>query len=161
MTLDNKKAVVKFQLRRFLILFLLSVVIILLYNIYYFREPFLGVSRTGYTIILLGLYLMYYMTGIVRNYNYFFYSDNGFKLVFRYYSLRPLGKRQSSIEIDKNNFITYKIQKPLFGFLMKLYLSQRMSNGTVATYPPVSVSLLKRSEISKLEESLKSFSKGN
>lgn len=160
MTLDNKKAAVNFQLRRLLILFLLSLIIILLYNIYYFREPFLGVSRTAYTIILVGLYLMYYMTGIVRNYNYFFFSDNGFKLIFRYYSLRPLGKRQSSIEIDKGSFVTYRIEKPLFGFLKKLYLSQRMSNGTVATYPSVSISLLKRSEIAKLEQSLKSFSKG-
>lgn len=159
MTLDNKKAAVNFQLRRLLILFLLSVVIILLYNLHYFREPFLGVSKATYTIILVGLYLIYYITGIARNYNYFFYSDNGFKLIFRYYSLRPLSKRQSSIEIDKATFISYTIKKPVLGFIKKLYLSQRMPSGTIATYPPVSISLLKRSEIAKLEQSLKSFSK--
>lgn len=160
MTLDNKKAVVNFQLRRLLFLFLLSLIIIILFNIRYFREPFLGVSRVSYTIALVSLYLVYYLTGIVRNYNYIFYSDNGLKLIFRFYSLRPLSKRQSSIEIDKANFISYKLKKPLFGLIKMLYLSQRMPNGTMATYPPISISLLKCSEVKKLEQSLKSFSKG-
>lgn len=160
MTLDNKKTALNFQLRRLLILFLVSMVIIFFYNTDYLREPFLGVSRGAYTIILIGLYLLYYMTGIVRNYNYFFFSDNGLKLIFRFYSLRPLSKRQSSIEIDKPNFISYSIKKPAFGFFRKLYLSQRMPNGTIATYPPVSISLLKKSAIAKLEQSLISFSKG-
>jgi hypothetical protein len=159
MTLDNKKATINFQLRRLLILFLLAAIIVVMYNIYFFSEPFLGISRNIYTIALVILYLLYYLIGIIRNYNYFFYSDNGLKLIFRFYSLRPLSKRQNVVEIEKPIFMTYKIEKPGFGFFKRLYLSQRLSNGSTATYPPISISLLKKSDIKKLEQSLKSFSK--
>lgn len=159
MIINNKKAATNFQLRRLLVLFLLTVIIVLLYNLRLFHEPFLGIERNVYTILFVIVYMIYYLTGIVRNHHFFLYSDNGSKLVFRFYSLRPMTKKQSAIEIDKTLFTGFSISNSWFGFIRRLYLSQRMPNDTIANYKPISISLLNRKQIKDLERSLLSYGK--
>jgi hypothetical protein len=159
MILNIKKRTINLHLRRFLFLFLLSVIIVLLFNIDYFEKPIYGFDRTKITIAVVSIYLLYFISGFIRNYNFFLYSDNGSKLVFRYYSLRPMNKKQNAVEIDKTTFADFKIENILFGFIVRLYLMQRMPNGIVAKYPPINITLLSRKEILLLNDSLKKYRK--
>jgi hypothetical protein len=128
-----------------------------LYNAEYFDEPVYGISRNTITIVAIGLYLLYYLIGFVRNYHFFLYTDNGSKLVFRFYSLRPLNKKQNAVEIDKTTFLDYKMESLFFGFVSTLYLFQKMPNGIVANYPPINITLLNKKEKRLLDESLKKY----
>jgi hypothetical protein len=159
MILNSKKKTINLQLRRFLFLFLLTVVIVFIYNLDFFSAPILVMDRTRLTIGFVALFLIYYLTGFFRNYHYFFYTDNGSKLVFRYYSLRPLNKKQSSVEIDKLSFSNYKIEKFLFGFTTRLFLFQNLPNGVVAKYAPINITLLNKKEKTLLNDSLKQYIK--
>jgi hypothetical protein len=140
-----------------LFLLILSIIIIVLYSIVFFRNPFLGVDRNIYVLIFSGLFILYYLFGIIRNYHYFFFTDNGSKLVFRYYSLRPMSKRQNAIEISKTTFVDYKITMQLFGFRKYLVLSQKMPNGSVAKYLPVNITMLNKENLNQLTIALQSY----
>lgn len=142
---------------RFLFLFILTVIIIVLYSIEFFEDPFLGIDRNIYVMIFSALYILYYLYGIVRNYNYFFFTDNGSKLVFRYYSLRPMSKRQNAIEISKTTFADSKFVKQLFGFRRYLVLSQKLPNGSVAKYPAINITMLNKDNLNQLTMALQSY----
>jgi hypothetical protein len=157
MILNNKKRTITLQLRRFLFLFLLAAIIAILFYVPLFSNPVFGIDRQTYAFLFTGIFLLYYLTGIVRNYQFFYYTDNGSKLVFRYYSLRPLSKKQNSIEIDKKAFVGFKIDRLFFSFIIKLYLYQKLPNGAVAKYPPVNISLLNKKEVKLLEISLNDY----
>jgi hypothetical protein len=158
MILNNKRRTINFQLRRFLILFLTATIIIVICYLNYFAYPDPFISRGKLIGIIVLLFLLYYLSGILRNYNFFYFTDNGTKLVFRYYSLRPMNKKQSAVEIEKLTFFDYKIEKIFFGFIKKLVLFQVIKD-KIAKYPSISISLLSKKEISQLENSLKSYIK--
>jgi hypothetical protein len=154
MILNIKKRTINLHLRRFLLLFVLTVIIILIFYIDSFKESVYVIKRTYFIVGLVSLYWLYFFIGFIRNYHFFLYSDNGSKLVFRYYSLRPFNKKQSAVEIDKNTFADFKIENIFFGFITRLYLFQKMPNGIIAKYPPINITLLKNKEINQLSESL-------
>ena len=131
MIIDNKKATINYHLLRFLFLFILTVIIVLLYSLKFFNKPFMGIDRNFYVLTFVLLYLVFYLYGIIRNYHYIYFTDNGSKLVLRYYSLRPMSKRQSSIEISKTIFADFKITKQLLGFRKYLVLYQKPPNGSI------------------------------
>ena len=157
MIIDNKKATINYHLLRFLFLFLLAVIIIVLYSFSYFEEPIFGIDRNYYVLALVFLYLLYYLIGIVRNYQYIFFTDNGSKLVIRYYSLRPMSKRQNAVEIGKTMFANYKLTHQLMGFRKYLVLYQRLPNGSVVKYPPINVSIMKKEDLNQLTKALQSY----
>lgn len=156
MILNNKKRTINFQLRRFLLLFLTGGCIFIIYNVHYFRTPDVVISRGLLTVLVVSLFVLFYLTGILRNYHFFFYTDNGSKLVFRYYSLRPLNKKQSSVEIEKTTFYDFKIEKSLLGFKTELFLQQNLK-GKIAKYPAINITLLNPKEINSLQTSLKGY----
>jgi hypothetical protein len=158
MIIDNRKTTIGVQLRKLLFLVLLGIAIVLFYYMYIFRDGLLGISGQNWTIGLVCLYIAYYLLGIVRNYHYFFYNDMGGKLVFRYYSLAPLSKRQHSVEIPKDSFYKFDIVKKLFGLQIYIVLYQKTPQG-IAKYPPISLGLIKSSQRNDLQTSLKMFQK--
>jgi hypothetical protein len=90
--------------------------------------------------------------------NYVYYSDNGDKIVLRYYATRLFNNKKNSIEISKQNFISWNIEKFLFGTCEMLYLHGKFKSG-VAKYPGVSLSAVKRSDREKIKASLNAFAK--
>ncbi len=154
MIIENKKNVIGLHIRRRFFLLLLAITLVLLI----FKDSFLGIDRIVYFIGLNGLYIIYYIWGTIRDYNYLYYNDLGPKLIFKYYFLALLVKRKRTIEIDKDNFYKFQINKKWMGLRIYLVLYEQQPGG-IAKYPPVSMGLLKNKEINKIMSSLLFFSK--
>jgi|GEM_PF-724420 hypothetical protein len=156
MVVDNKKTVITLQLRKLLLLFLLSVTVVLLFyiDLFNFNQNYL-------VIALISLYTVYYIWGLVRRYHYFYYSDlSPTKLVFRFYSLAPLSKRQNSIEIRKDEFFKFSIQKRWLGLRKELILYTQTPKG-IAKFKPISISLLSKTQVQDLSLALSYFLREN
>lgn len=161
MVIDNKKTIIALHLRRLLLLFLLSVTGVLLFYFDFFSKEFLGFDQRYLVIGLIVLYLIYYIWGLVRKYHYFYYSDlSPTKLVFRFYSLAPLSKRQNSIEIRKDEFYRFTMDEKWLGIRKNLVLYLRTPKG-IAKFKPISISLLKKEQVRDLSVSLSYFLKEN
>ena len=154
MIIDNKKIVAGVHIRRRLFLLLLAISLVLLI----FKNSFLGIDRIVYFIVLNGLYLIYYVWGTIRDYNYLYYNDLGPKLIFKYYFLALLNKRKRTIEINKDNFYKFQIHKKWIGLRVYLVLFEQQHGG-IAKYPPISLGLVKKKDLSSIRTSLSYFSK--
>ena len=157
MVIDNKKTTISLHLRKLLLIVLLSIAVVLMFYFEIFSRELLGFDQKYLIFSLIVLYLIYYFWGVVRNYHYFYYSDlSPSKLVFRFYSLAPLSKRQNSIEIRKDEFYKFMPEKKMLGLRKYLVLYQKTPKG-IAKYKPISISLLKKSEMQDLYISLSYF----
>lgn len=159
MVIDNKKTTISLHLRKLLLIVLLAIVVVLLFYFEIFSKDFLGFDQKYLIFVLIGLYLVYYFWGLIRNYHYFYFSDlSPSKLVFRFYSLAPLSKRQNSIEIRKDEFFKFAFEEKILGLQKYLILYQKTSRG-IAKYKPISISLLTDAQKQSLITSLELFSK--
>jgi hypothetical protein len=103
----------------------------------------------GLSLIFLSFYWYQYM----MEYNYFYFSNNGKNLLFRFYSLRNLHGKPRSIEIAKLNFYKYDITTAFFDKKEYLILYQKTPKG-IAKYPPISLTLLNRNQKTELKRAL-------
>jgi hypothetical protein len=108
-------------------------------------------------ILLIGglslIFLMFYWFQYKMEYTYFYFSNNGKNLLFRFYSLRNLSGKPRSIEIAKLNFCKYDITTAFFDKKEYLILFQKTPKG-IAKYPPISLSLLNRNQKTELKRAL-------
>ncbi|MDR3093995.1 MAG: hypothetical protein LBU62_05055 [Bacteroidales bacterium] len=102
-----------------------------------------------FSLIFLGFYWHQYK----MEYSYFYFSNNGKNLVFRFYSLRNLHGKPKSIEIAKLNFYKYDITTAFFDKKEYLILYQKTPKG-IAKYPPISLTLLNRNQKTDLKRAL-------
>ena len=86
-------------------------------------------------------------------YTYFYFSNNGNNLIFRFYSLRHLYGKPKTIEISKMNFVKYDIVTDFFDKKDLLVLYQKTPKG-VAKYPPISLTLLSKNQKTELKRAL-------
>jgi hypothetical protein len=154
MLIDNKKSSIGVKLKKRILILVLIITIIIFFSFNLFRESMLGITGTGYTIILSGVVVIYHFWCFIRDYNYFYFSDQGLKLIFRYYSLSSLFRKPNSIEIPKNEFVKCQYEKKIIGLRRYLVLYQQTKDG-IAKYPRISISLLKKQEIDGLSNHLK------
>ncbi len=157
MVIDKKSTIINLHLRKLLLIVLVSLAVVLLLYFDVFSKEFLGFEQKYLIFLLIILYLIYYFWGVVRDYHYFYYSDlSPSKLVFRFYSLAPLSKRQNSIEVRKDEFYKFAFTEKMFGLRQYLVLYQKTPKG-IAKYKPISISLLKKSEKQDLSVALSYF----
>lgn len=153
MTIENSKAIISMRIKLFAVTVLFIVYIILAYFAKVIKFPVFGLSDTLVTLILIGLYFLYLIYPMVLNYQYIYYSDEGDKLVFRYFVAGFIGGKKNSIEIDKSLYAGYRTEKKFFGLMQSVILFQNVRGG-IAKYPPVYISLLSSDEKKKLLYSL-------
>jgi hypothetical protein len=87
------------------------------------------------------------------NYQYISYSDEGEKIVFRYFPAGMVGGKKNSVEISKKLFSGYEMESGYFGLMKSIALFQKLGEG-VAKYPPIYISALTREERAKIIRSL-------
>jgi hypothetical protein len=155
MTLDNSRKIISLRIRLFFAIVILIAFIILSYFAKVIKFPLLGMSDTTWTLILVGFNLFIAFIPMFLNYQYIFFSDDGDKIVFRYFTAGIVGGRKNSIEIDKRSFSGYKIESRLFGLIRSITLYQRFKEGA-AKYPPIYISALSGDERTKVIRSLNS-----
>ena len=118
------------------------------------KFPFLGMSDTIWILILVGINLSIAFMPMILNYQYIFFSDEGEKIIFRYFTAGIVGGRKNSVEIDKRSFAGYKIETRFFGLIHSITILSAFKEG-VAKYPPVYISALSAEERAKMIQLIK------
>jgi len=156
MTIDIKRAIIRIRLRGLLLAILFVILICVIIFIKPFDHALLGIPRAYYILVLSVIYVAYTLYIYFLDLNYIYYNDDGKKLIFRYFSMRPLNQAKNSVEIPKELFAGFEIKKSLFGRVPKIILYQRNKSG-LFRYNSVSLSLLTKKERSILLQSLRSY----
>ncbi len=158
MTIDLKRTVIKKKLRSFYtaIIVILLIVVFLFTNIY--SDEIFKIDKYILLIFVVAVYILIIIFNVIRDYNYIYYSDEGDRIVFRYFSLSIFTQKKSSIEIPKYTFNGYKLEKSFAGLKEKLVLLQQLKNN-VARYPAVSITSLTSKQKASLVNSLNKYSK--
>lgn len=153
MTFDNSKTIISLRIKLFGATIVFLAYIVLTYVAKMIRYPLLGMSDTVWTLILVSVYFFIAFLPMFLSYQFIYFSDEGDKIIFRYFSSGIVGGKKNSVEINKNTFSGYKIDSGFFGLIQKIILFQQFKEG-VAKYPPIYISALNREEREKVIRSL-------
>ena len=156
MTFDNSKTIISLRIKLFGATVIILAYIVLTYIAGIIKYPLLGMSDTAWTLILVGIYFVYALLPMFLNYQYIYFSDDGEKIVIRYFTAGIIGGRKNSIEISKNGFSGYKSETRFFGLIQSITLFQKFQEG-IAKYPPVYISALSKEERSKIFRALNQY----
>ena len=103
-------------------------------------------------------YIIYYLLEYYLNYHYIYFTDEGKKLIFRFYSMRMFQGTKKAIEIPKDLFIKYDIKMSFFKIKTQLILYQKHQK-EIIKYPPLNITLLNKDEKQNIFNSLNKFKK--
>jgi hypothetical protein len=156
MTFDNSKTIIGVRIKLFAATVLFLAYVALAYAAKLIKFPLLGMSDTAWTLILVAVYLFIAFLPMMLNYQFVFYSDDGEKLIIRYFTSGIIGGRKNSVEISKRAFAGYKTESKFFGLVKSIILLQQVGQ-SVAKYPPVFISALSKEQRSKLFMSLNTY----
>ncbi len=158
MQINNRKKVIAVKLRQLFVTIAFIAVLTLLYTTQWITTPLLGLGRKQIALIFLALYLLYMIYQIILNRNFIFFTDEGEKIILRYYSIRPFAKGSHSIEIPKKDFHSFTIRRSAFYLRPEIVLFQRLPRG-IGKFPAISISSLSNKEITALKACLTSYSR--
>jgi len=153
MTFDNSKTIINIRIGFFGATITLLAYLAMTYVAKLIKFPILGMSDTVWTLILVGIWFFLTFMPMFLSYQFVFFSDDGEKIIFRYFTAGFVGGKKNSVEIDKKSFSGYKIETRLFGLIQNITLFQNFQEG-VAKYPPIYISALTREERSKIIKSI-------
>ena len=156
MTFDNSKTIISLRIKLFVATVLFLAFIVLTYIAKKIKYPLLGMSDTGWTLILTACYLVFVFLPMYLNYQYIYFSDDGNNIVFRYFTAGIFGGKKNSVEISKKAFSGYKLEKKLFGLNQSIILYTQLKQG-IAKYPPIYISALTKAEKNKVMRVLNTF----
>jgi len=156
MTFDNSKRIINLRITFFTATILLLAYLALTYVAKLIKFPMLGMSDTFWTVLLVGIWIVLTFMPMFLNYQYVAYSDDGDKIILRYYTSGFVSGKKNSVEIDKRSFSGYSVKARFFGLIQSITLYQKFYEGE-AKYPPIYISALSREEKSRMIRSLKSF----
>ena len=156
MIINNYRKTIIVKLRRFAIAVTIMVIIIiaLMTELLNFFEN----SHIYISVILGSSYILYYLIEYFLNYNYIYYTDEGKKLIFRFYSMRMFQGVKKAIEIPKETFVRYEVKTSFFG-TKSLLILYRVHQKEIIKYPPLNITLLKKGEKLNIYSSLNKFKK--
>jgi hypothetical protein len=158
MTFDNSKTIISLRIKLFAVTVVVLGWLALAYVGKVIKFPFLGMSDIFWTLILIAIWIAVAFLPMFLNYQYISYSDDGEKIIFRYFSAGMIGGRKNSVEVSKHSFSGYEVETKYFGLIRSIILYQKFREG-VAKYPPVYISALKPGERDKIFRSLNLLSR--
>jgi hypothetical protein len=153
MTFDNSRTIISLRLKLLGATILLLAYIVLTYVAKMIKYPLFGMSDSVWTLILVTIYLIIAFLPMFLNYQYISYSDDGDKIIFRYFYAGMVSGKKNSVEIDKKSFSGYKTESRFFGLIYGITLFQLLKEG-VAKYPQIYISALTRKERERILRSL-------
>lgn len=159
MTFDNAKMIISMRLKLLAATVLFLAYILLAYPAKVIRFPILTLGEITWTIILTVLYLIVVFLPMLLRYQYIYFSDDGENIILRYFTAGIVGRKKNSVEISKQTFLGYNINKKFLGLIQSITLYQRLKQGR-AKYPPVYISVLKREEKQKIVRALSMYCQG-
>lgn len=156
MTFDNKEKIIRVRIALFTATVLFIVYLVLAYVAKKIDFPLAGMDDTGWTIILTLLYIFIIIFPSFAKYQYFFFSDAGDKLIFRYFFAGMIGGRKNAIEINKKDFYGYELKSECLGIRQYITLYQKIRSN-VAKYPPISIGAISKKRRNEMLEKLNSY----
>lgn len=139
-------------------------------KLFYYIVTFLYLSLTVLTVYLntvhlnlilaslLVIFIFLVGLNLARENNFIIYKETDDKIVIRYYPLHPFHDKFKSIEISKQTFSHFELEKRSWGLREDLYLFQMSAKG-LAKYPGISLSALSKKQRREILESLAKYSK--
>lgn len=156
MQVDNKKSTYGIWLQKFAATVILAPLIIVSSFSDFFNNPFLGFDRIFWIIFFVLLYISVIAYHRLKNPHFVFYSDNGDKIIVRYYPIKAFNQRKNSIVIPKTKFVKYEVMGS--GINEKLIVYGIFKSG-VGKYPPVPLNALPKADRVKVYKSLNQYIK--
>lgn len=141
MTFDNSKTIISLRIKLFFVTILLIAWLIVAFIAKMINFPLLGMSETFWTLILVGIWLVFLFMPMIRNVQFVFFTDEGDNIVFRYFFAGMVGGKKNSISIAKKTFTGYEIEKKYLGLSTSIILFQKIGQG-IAKYPPIYITAL-------------------
>ena len=156
MKVENENTVVRIQVLKTLFAIVVLSLIGVLYttNIEFYSLKYLGLSNQGISLILIVIYLLFYFFHLAIKTSYLYFSDDGFKIIIRFYPLKPINPKKSAYEIPKNQFYKYTFKKSFFREEVTVY--QKIGTN-ISKYPPFSLKGLNQEQKAMLFLSLKKY----
>jgi hypothetical protein len=153
MRIENENAVVRIQVLKslFAIIVLSSIGILYTTNIEPYSIKYLGLSNVGLTFVVLIAYFIFYFYHLVVKTSYLFFSDDGSKIIIRFYPLKPINPKKSSVEIPKNQFYNFTYKKTLVREEVTVY---QKNGNQISKYPPFSLKGLRKEQKARLFQAL-------
>ncbi len=156
MILDNKKRTIRIYLGKMI---LASIMVILLIGILisgWFEKDILGISKYQWVILVTLVYLVLITISRLLQLNYFYFSDEGDKILIRYHPIHPLVQKKKAVQIPKIALAGYEIKSSMFGLKKMLLLNQKVK-GSVAKYPSIGITSLSSKELDLLRKQLDKY----
>ena len=153
MKFDNQKTTIRIFLRKMLIAIIAAVAIVTILTTTWFDPGLLGIIKYQWILIIAGTYLLIVIISWIRGLNYLYFNDEEDKIIFRYYPIRPLGRKKKAIEIRKVYFAGFEIKNTALGLKKVLILKQYFKN-KVAKYPPIGITALTKQELDTIRKRL-------
>jgi hypothetical protein len=155
MTFDNSRRIISTRLVLFAATFPFLAFLALTYVAGVLKFPLLGMSETAWVVILSALYFGIAAYPSVLRYNYIYFSDDGSKIIIRFYSAGIFKGLRQSVEIPKKSFAGFRREKKL-GIIPSVSLLERRA-GVTARYPSISLSALNRRERERIYKTLAQY----
>ncbi len=149
MTFDNKETIIGVRIRLFTATVLMITYLVLVYLAEIIKFPVLGLEEELWTFILALIYILFISYPSFAVYQYFYFSDEGESLQFRYFSAGIIGGRKNSVVIPKSALEKYSIESDYMGLRRYIILYQKVG-ADVARYPKIYISALKGKEVNMI-----------
>lgn len=117
------------------------------------QVKYIGLTKYQWSVVISIIYLGVAILESYLNFNYIYYSDEGDRIVLRYFSMSFFNSKKNSIEIPNKDFKGYTLEKKFGGYKEYLTLIQDFK-GKDAKYPAVNITALNQKQRSKLITSL-------
>ncbi len=158
MTYNNGKRIVSNKMRLIVATFPFVMVIALLFWPGVLPEWLTAGTRTAVAVPVTLLYIYFAVGPAILRHHYIYYSDDGDRIILRFYSAGFSRGMPRSIEIVKRDFRGYSVSTSFGGLIPSLILYEKR-RGKVAKYPPVPLSAVQRKIRVKIYESLQLYTK--
>ncbi len=153
MVFDNKKTTVRIYLRKMIVAIVTGAILMVILVSGWFERDVLGIPKYQWVILVALAYLILVILSRLRQLNFFYFSDEGDKILIRYHPIHPLVQKKNAVQIPKIGLLGYDIRSSLLG-LKKVIILRQSVKGRVATYPPIGITALNSKETDLLEKHL-------
>ena len=156
MKLDNQRNTYRIWLSRLVMTIVFTLIILGIVFLPWFDETEFWLTKYHVAIFISAIYIIVNWVNYMKRPYYVSYSDQGDKLVVRYYPNSIFTSRKNSIEIPKQNFVKYEL-KPFFLKSQHYMILHQNFRGKVVAYPRISLSAMDKEDREKMLLSLDKY----
>lgn len=156
MKIDNKRNTYRIWVSRLIMTVVFALIIVVLIFVPWFDDPEAQFTKYHIIILIAAIYLGINVINYLKKPYFISYSDQGEKIIVRYYPVSMFTSKKHSIEIPKEQFVKYELSPFLFKTQHYLILHQNF-RGKVAKYPQISISALDKEDRENMLQSLDKY----